>query len=157
MAQTTTAHSWEWKPSAFANAMVSALLHTPILHRVISNQILLLSFTGRKSGKRYAIPVGYIRDGQTVRILTKWFRGWWRNFQVAAPVELLIEGKHYYGTAKALTDEVSSIAALTIAIKKYPYNADFYGIRLTAPNQANMDDVRYIAPKVVVLQIELAK
>ena len=157
MVQTTTARSWEWKPSAFSNAMVSTLLHIPILHRVISNQILLISFIGRKSGKHYTIPVGYIRDGQTVRILTKWFRGWWRNFQVAAPVELLIEGKHYLGTAKALTDEASNIATLTNVIKKYPYYADFYGIRLTAPNQADMDDVRHVAPKVVVLQIELAK
>jgi deazaflavin-dependent oxidoreductase (nitroreductase family) len=157
MAQTTTVRSWDWKPSAFANAMVAILLRIPILHRVISNQILLLTFSGRKSGKHYTIPVGYVRDGQTVTILTKWFRGWWRNFQGTAPVEVLIARRRYQATAKALTDEAMTITVLTNIIKKYPYYANFYGIRLTAANEADMDDVRRVAPKVVVLQIALTE
>jgi hypothetical protein len=157
MLNTTTTRTWEWKPPAFANAMVSTLLRIPVLHRVISNQILLLTFTGRKSGKRYTIPVGYARDGQTITILTKWFRGWWRNFQEPTPVELLIVGKMYRGDAKAVTDETVIIPLITGLIKQYPYYAEFYSIRLVAPNQPDMDDVRRVAPKVVALQITLAE
>lgn len=155
MAQTTTARSWEWKPSAFLNAMMSMWLRIPILHRVVSNQLLLLTFTGRKSGKHYTIPVGYTREEQTVTILTKWFRGWWRNFQQTAPVELLIAGRHYHGTAKALLDEATTIKAIAELIQKYPYNANIYGVRLTATKQPDMDNVRRIAPKVVLVQITL--
>jgi deazaflavin-dependent oxidoreductase (nitroreductase family) len=157
MLNTTTARSWEWKPPAFANAMVSILLRTPVLHRVISNQLLLLTFTGRKSGKGYTIPVGYIREGPTITILTKWFRGWWRNFQETAPVELRIEGKVNHGTAKALTDEAAIIPLIVKVIEKYPYYADFYRIRLVTAKQPDMDSVRQAAPKVVALKITLTE
>jgi deazaflavin-dependent oxidoreductase (nitroreductase family) len=155
MLRTAAAHSWEWTPSPFSNAVVSTMLRIPFLHRLMSSQILLLTFTGRKSGKRYTTPVGYVREGKTVTILTKWFRPWWRNFQETAPVEVLIEGKVYPGTAKALTDEATIIPIITDVIEKYPYYADIYGVRLVSPNQPDMDDVRHIAPKVIVLQIAL--
>lgn len=157
MSQTTTARSWDWTPSPFSNAMVSALLRTPLLHRVISSQLLLLTFTGRKSGKRYTTPVGYMREGQTVTILTKWFRGWWRNFRESAPVEVLAAGKTYAGTAKAITDEAAIIPIFANMLKKYPYQAGIYGVRMISPNEPDMDDVRQIASKLVALQITLAE
>jgi deazaflavin-dependent oxidoreductase (nitroreductase family) len=133
------------------------MLHIPLLHRLISSQLLLLTFTGRKSGKRYTTPVGYVREGKTVTILTKWFRRWWRNFQETVPVELLIKGKVYHGSAKALTDEAAIIPIIAGVIKQYPYYADIYGVRLISPNEPDVADVRHIAPKIVVLQITLTE
>jgi hypothetical protein len=155
--QHTTTRSWEWSPSPFANAIVSTVLRIPLLHRVLSKYLLLITFTGRKSGKRYTTPVGYVREGTTVTILTKWFRLWWRNFQVTAPAELLIEGKVYRVTGKALTDEAAIVPLVTEAIRKYPFSAQFYGVRMVAPNQPDMDDVRRVAPKVVALQFVLTE
>lgn len=152
MLNPTMPHSWEWKPSTFSNSVVSALLHVPILHRVISRQILLLRFTGWKSGKHYSVPVGYVREGQTVTILTKRIRGWWHNFQEPAPVEALIERRNYRGLAKVLTDEASIIPVFVDLVKKYPYYAGFYGL----PNQPSIEDVQSIAPKLIVLRITLS-
>jgi deazaflavin-dependent oxidoreductase (nitroreductase family) len=157
MLRTGTARSWEWTPSPLSNAIVSTMLRIPLLHRLISRQLLLLTFTGRKSGQRYTTPVGYIHEGKTVTILTKWFRRWWRNFQEPAPVEVLMKGKVYRGSAKALTDEAAIIPIITGVIKKYPYHADIYGVRLISPNEPDAADVRQIAPKIVVLQITLAE
>ncbi len=157
MFNTTTPRPWEWSPSPSSNAVVSFLLHTPLLHRLMSNQIMLLTYTGRKSGKRYTIPVGYVREGQTVTILTKWFRGWWRNFADAAPVELLIQRRTYHGTAKAHIDEETIVPLLAEAITQYPNQATFYGIRLADENKPNMDDVRRTAPKVVAVRVTLVE
>jgi len=157
MLHTNSVRSWEWTPSPFSNAMVSTVLRTPVLHRFISRSLLLLTFTGRKSGKRYTTPVGYIREGKTIIILTKWFRSWWRNFLEAAPVEVLIARRTYPGKAKALFDEAAVVPIIAEAIKKYPYYADIYGVRLVAPHQPDMDDVRRIAPKLVALQITLTE
>lgn len=152
----TTPRSWDWTPSPFSNALISTVLRTPLLHRMISHQLLLLTFTGRKSGKRYTTPVGYFREGKTVTILTKWFRPWWRNFQNPAPVEVRIAGKVRSGTAKALTDEAAVIPLITRMITQYPYQAEIYGVRL-ADGKPNGDDVRQLAPKIVALQITLAE
>jgi hypothetical protein len=150
-----SAHSWDWKPSSFSNMMVAVLLHTPILHRLISNQILLLSFKGRKSGKRITIPVGYTRDGNTLTILTKCFRGWWHNFEAAVPVDLLIAGNHCHGTARATANAEMSTNVLSDVLQKYPYQAEFYGLHLNEFKQADRDDIRDVASTLIVVQIRL--
>ncbi|MBA3948035.1 MAG: hypothetical protein H0X37_26240, partial [Herpetosiphonaceae bacterium] len=47
---------WAYK---IVNPMMTFILYTP-LHRLLSNALMLLTFRGRKSGKRYTIPVGYM-------------------------------------------------------------------------------------------------
>jgi F420H(2)-dependent quinone reductase len=157
MSQMTSTRSWEWTPSPFYNACVSAVLRIPLLHRFISKNLLLISFTGRKSGKHYTRPVGYLREGKTLIVLTKWFRPWWRNFRETTPVELLVERRICQGKVKVLTDEAAIIPIITDVIKKYSYYADIYGVRLVSPGKPDMDDIRHIAPKVVVLQITLVE
>ena len=50
------------------NPLVAALLRSP-LHRVLSSGLLLLTVTGRHSGHRYSIPVGYQRDGDDLVVM----------------------------------------------------------------------------------------
>lgn len=152
MAQTSTLpRSWDWKPSPFSNTMLALLLRIPVLHRLLSNQILLLSFKGRKSGKPYTIPLGYTREGDRVIILTKSFRGWWHNFESLTPVELLIAGERRYGTAQAINHLESSIKALSDVLKLYPYQADFYGLS----KEATTEDIRRVAAKLIVIRVTL--
>jgi hypothetical protein len=147
---------WEWTPSASANASVATLLRLPLVHRLVSSRLLLLNFTGHKTGKRYSVPVGYVREGAKVTILTKHIRAWWRNFQGPAPVTVYLEGKIYQGTAIARTDEATIIPIITSVITQYPYYAQFYGVHLLPGGRPDREDIRCIAPKIVVVQIELA-
>src|SRR5919201_997478 len=78
------------------NPFVSAILRSP-LHGLLSTQLMLLTYTGRKSGKRYTIPVGYARDGETLVVFSS--RSWRRNLRGGAPVEVLLQGRRYTGTA----------------------------------------------------------
>jgi hypothetical protein len=55
------------------NPFVSVILRSP-LHRLLSGQVLLLSFTGRKTWKRYTIPVGYTREGDMLTLFSS--RAW---------------------------------------------------------------------------------
>jgi hypothetical protein len=134
---------------------MAALLHTPILHRLVSRNLLLLTYTGRKSGKRYTTPVGYHRHGETFTILTKRFRTWWRNFQPSAPVEVYLEGKAYHGEGHALTDASAIIPIFTDSLAKNSMDADIFGVHLDPLGVPNSEDIRRIAPNVVVLQITL--
>ena len=76
------------------NPLIRALLRSP-LHAVASKALLVLSWSGRTSGRRYSIPVGYQRDGDDVVImLTKPAqKTWWKNFRMPWPAELRIEGR----------------------------------------------------------------
>ncbi len=45
-----------------ANPVLIFLLRSP-LHTLVSRSLMVLIFQGRKSGKRYTIPVGYVERG----------------------------------------------------------------------------------------------
>lgn len=83
----------------FLNAMVKAFLKTPVLQTALGKQLALLSFTGRRSGKLYTIPISYERRDDSVLMLTKRTRSWWRNFESQPAVELRLAGKTVKGTA----------------------------------------------------------
>jgi len=71
--------------------------------------VVLLEFVGRRSGKRYAVPVmSYDFDGATV-VFTDGRWAW--NFVDGAPVTLRRRGKIYTGVAE-LADESDVAPAL---------------------------------------------
>lgn len=80
------------------NPLVVALLRSP-LHGLASRGLLLLTVTGRRTGRRYTIPVGYQMDGDRFVILVSKARrkNWWRNYRDPAPVELLVAGRELVG------------------------------------------------------------
>lgn len=65
------------------NPVVRALLCSPA-HRMLSGSLLLLDYTGRRSGHRYVLPVGYARasaGGDLVVVVGQHAtKTWWRNF-----------------------------------------------------------------------------
>ncbi len=78
------------------------LLRSPF--HVFMNGILLITVTGRKSGRAISTPVNYARDGDTLLITSKADRTWWRNVRGGAAVTVLINGKTYRADATAIED-----------------------------------------------------
>lgn len=156
MSTTTNTRPWTWTPPPAMNRVMSLILRLPLFHRIISHMILLITFTGRKSGKSYTTPVGYLQEDNTVLIMTKRFRSWWHNFEEPAPVTLLIRGKERRGQAQALTDESSIRAVLRRFVENRPREADIYGIEMKdgKPVPASLQE---IAPKIVVIQVTLER
>jgi hypothetical protein len=44
------------------NPIVAAILRSPP-HALTSNSVVLLTYRGRRSGRAFATPIGYVRDG----------------------------------------------------------------------------------------------
>lgn len=72
------------------NPVLRSLLRTPVLGAA-RNQLMVISFTGRKSGRHYSIPVSAHRIDNDLYALTT--RPWSRNFRGGAPAEVLVDGK----------------------------------------------------------------
>ena len=85
------------------NPIVSWLLRSP-LHRLASRALVLVRVTGRRTGRRYWIPVGYQRDGDALVVLVSRARRkqWWRNYREPGEVELLLRGRLLHGRAWVL-------------------------------------------------------
>jgi deazaflavin-dependent oxidoreductase (nitroreductase family) len=86
-------------------------------HGSVSNLYVLLSVTGRKSGKVYHVPVQYAQEGNTLVILTSAEYVWWRNLQGGAPVQVYLRGKQYDAQAEASRQ---AEAVVQVAQQVYP-------------------------------------
>jgi len=71
---------------------MKALLRSPA-HGLLSGAFMLITVTGRKTGRRYTTPVNYVRDGDLLTVLSRRKRSWWRNVRGGAPVTLRLRGK----------------------------------------------------------------
>lgn len=88
---------------ATINRGLRTILQTP-LHPLASRNIALITYTGRKSGERYTIPVFYRDKGDRITIAVGWpdEKVWWRNLTgEGGPVDLVVRGRHVTGHAVA--------------------------------------------------------
>lgn len=86
------------------NPVVRCLLRTP-LHRALSASVLLLSYTGRRTGVRRELPVMFapLDDGYVVVAGQPGTKTWWRNFSGdARPVTVVRAGQRRRCRARLL-------------------------------------------------------
>jgi deazaflavin-dependent oxidoreductase (nitroreductase family) len=144
-----------WTPPAWMNACMSFVLKTPLLHRMVSGSIVLITFTGRKSGQRHSTPVSYDLEGNTVTILTKKFRQWWKNFETHPDVELRLKGRTVRGRASASVGNEALLPVLAAFLERHPRDAQAYGITLGPGNQPDPAAVRALLPQIVIVRVAL--
>lgn len=102
------------------NPIICGVLRSP-LHGLLSKHMLVLSYTGRRSGKVYTIPVDYIRDGEQFWLMSSPERTWWRNLQGGAQVALLLKREIMHATATAYpNDRVATRAGISATMREMP-------------------------------------
>ncbi len=94
----------------FANRFMANVLRSP-LHPLVG-KTLLITVTGRKTGKAYTLPVNYSQKGDVITIISRRFRTWWRNVRGGAQVTLHLHGKDVKGWAAVIEDNPGVVAAL---------------------------------------------
>jgi len=86
------------------NPVLSVLLRSPA-HRLLSGSVLLLEYTGRRTGRRYGLPIMYASsgDGFVVMAGQPADKTWWRNFGCdPQPVAVTVDGKRTLRRARLL-------------------------------------------------------
>jgi hypothetical protein len=97
------------------NAVVSALREAPIVGPMVRKQITSISYTGRKSGKTFSLPVGYRRSGDvvTIRVGMPDQKNWWRNFLgTGAALTLELDGSERRAHAVATRDAAGQVTVV---------------------------------------------
>lgn len=141
-------------PPAWANAVIKLLLKTPVVERIIGRSLMLLTFTGKKSGKRYTIPVSYARSGDRVLAVTKVFRSWWKNFPTNPDVSVRLAGRDHPARAAAAVGTTADFTTLQTYLSARPMDARAYGVR-RRDGALVPEDVQRLLPQIVLIDIEL--
>lgn len=90
------------------NPLVRMLLGSP-LHGVLDDSFLVLHLTGRKTGRRYNIPVGYVDMEGKVAVVT--VARWRVNLRGGADVKVTLRGR--LRPAHALLEEDPASVAVS--------------------------------------------
>jgi F420H(2)-dependent quinone reductase len=88
------------------NHVVKAVLRSPA-HGMLSDRLLVMTVTGRRTGKKRSFPVAYREDGaDKLHIHIDWpeKKVWWRNLKSPAPVSVRLRGAQRSGVGEAQGD-----------------------------------------------------
>jgi len=136
------------------NKTMKFVLRSP-LHGVVSKYLLLITFTGRKSGKTYTTPVSYLQEDGQVAIFTH--ANWWKNLRGGAPVRLRLQGREVQGMAELIVEDKPAIAAsLTKHLQKSAFDAQFYDVSIDENGNPNAEDINLAVQTVTMIRVRLA-
>ncbi len=137
----------------FVNRTMKLVLRSPV-HGIVSKTVLLITFTGRKSGKTYTTPVSYSQNGDQVYIFTH--ADWWKNLRSGAPVSLRIQGRELQGLAEAVAEDKSAVATgLAAHLRKVPSDARYYDVTFDDHRNPRAEEIEKAAQSVVMIRIRL--
>lgn len=137
------------------NPMMRWLLRSP-LHGIVSRNLLLITFAGRKSGKIYTVPVEYIHQDETLYVLSWPERVWWRNLRGGVAVTVQLRGEALPAIAHASLGDVEQFThVMTVYLSRHPDRAEMMGVGRTSDGSLNADDLTRRADKIVVITLQL--
>lgn len=139
-----------------ANPFVKRLLASRFAGPLARN-VMLLRFRGRRSGTTFTTPVGYVREGDQVIVVTSPSYKWWRNVVGGADVQVRLDGRWRDAMARLLTpdeDGYDGAVAFQVA-KRGPGMLRGFGIPVTDDGRVPTE-ARATAPtKAHIVRIDL--
>ena len=136
------------------NPMVVWLLKSP-LHRFISKNVMLTTVTGRKSGKQISTPTNYLRDANTLWVISWRDRNWWKNLRGGAKAQVLLAGQTLEGRGQVIEEQKTVAQSLFEYDSKLPRAAKYVQIGLDAAGKPSVADCDRAAQRMVVVRIDL--
>ncbi len=140
------------------NPLIAALLRSP-LHPLLSPGLVLLTVTGRNSGRRYSIPVGYQRHGDDLVVMVSEARRkqWWRNYYEPGPVAVRLRGRDCDGRAELVapgSDEFRELAEQTL--RRVPYMRRVFHVADYDPGAGlRTDQFDFLGEEIAIVRIQL--
>jgi deazaflavin-dependent oxidoreductase (nitroreductase family) len=130
------------------------MLRSP-LHGLVSKDMMLITVSGRKTGKQYTIPVSYARDGDLVICSADRSRGWWKNVRSGETVTMQLRGRKVPGRARVIADDKEAlIKGIETMLVQVPRDASHVDIRLDENNMPLAEDLVRATDFRIIIEIQ---
>ncbi|OBA82146.1 hypothetical protein A9W99_12155 [Mycobacterium sp. 1164966.3] len=139
---------------ARANTVVRPLLKSPF-HSLASGRLMLLSYTGGKTGKRYSFATGYFPwDDGDIIILSS--ANWPKTFGGARNVEVLIK-RHWFAAQPTVIRQLEQKASMLgeFAKRNGPRAARGLMLGLPADRQPDQQELFDAAAKTTIVRFAI--
>ena len=141
---------------ALINPIMGMLLRSPI-HGFWSDSLMLITFTGRKSGKKFTTPVRYVRDGDNILCFTSAENQWWRNLRNGASAQLRVAGELKHYTTQVIENNPQETKKwLVLYLGLYPQDASYHEIGLAGDKSLIPKDLERASHEAIVVEAKPA-
>ena len=121
------------------NLLIRALLRAPLLCRLTGRRLIIVYVVGRKTGRRFAVPVAYTRHEGALLVGTPF--GWGRNLRTGEPVEIRLQGRRRTAAVQVVTDEHGVVEGYTTMARDNHAFAGFNKIRIDDAGEPDPEDL----------------
>jgi hypothetical protein len=122
------------------NRLMLGVLRTPGLSQLAGKRLVTLYIVGRKSGRKYTIPVAYTKDKEDLLIGTPF--GWGRNLRTGEPLAIRLKGRLRQADVRAYTSEADVTGLYAEMTKDNKAFANFNKVGFDADGNPKSDDLR---------------
>lgn len=123
------------------NPMMRASLRSPF-HMFFSQDIMLIRYVGRKSGKQYEIPVRYVERDGVIKCFTDKTANWWPNLRDNQNVSLVVRGAEMKVSTQVVVNQTEElITELTAHLNEFPGDAIYKNVRLDHHRRPAAEDI----------------
>jgi hypothetical protein len=138
---------------AVVNPVIRTLLRSP-LHRLLSKQLMLLSVTGRRTGRTYTVPVGRHESNGTLVVSVS--GGWRHNLRGGVPVRVTLDGRERAGYAE-VEDDPDQVAQTfkELLDRLGPGGGPLLGLKLRIKRLPTVDEVRPAVAQRWIARVQL--
>ena len=144
---------WGFLMHRVINPVMRRLLASRFHRQIGSDMIMVLTFHGRKSGREYTFPIGYMQEGSDLICYSPF--GWWTNLEGGVPVAVTLRGQRIAGRADVCTDTATIALGMAAYLRHNPGDAFFFRVKLDN-GEPVAEDVNRAAHENVQIRIALA-
>lgn len=136
------------------NPIMKSLLRSP-LHPLVSKNMMLMTYTGRKSGKSYTTPMNFLSMEDALYTTSTRKRVWWRNLRGGAEVTLQLKGQEVSAWAESIEDQGEVARYLGSMFEVNPRLARYMDVRIDPEGTPNHEDVARLAQERIMVRTVL--
>src|SRR5262245_48272039 len=139
------------------NPLVDVVLRSR-LHWLVSRGLALITVTGRRTGRRYTIPVGYLETADAVVVLVNDAptKTWWRNYMRPGPIEVRLRGVQRSGRAVVVPPGSEQFRRTAEeSFRRSRVIARLFGIAFDPRGELAVEDAERLAHRAAIVRITL--
>jgi deazaflavin-dependent oxidoreductase (nitroreductase family) len=141
------------------NPVFTAILRSPF-HWLLSPPLMLITVTGRRTGRRYTTPVAYQQMADAIVILVGEAprKMWWRNYRTPGPIELRLRRQCLNGTAEVAPPEAAEFRrCFEAASRRARFLARIFGIDWNRHTGLTDTQVKQLGECAAAVRVSAAK
>jgi len=99
----------------------------------LAAEIMVITVTGRKTGRQYSTPIGYLRDGETIIALSRG-SNWFKNAVATGQAQIEIKKQKMNVRVEAVKDQAERERIFELYKRERAKNfARLFGVAVNAP------------------------